>query len=104
MILWILFFFVFLMMSKGKESVCLCFVLKLFQPIQLQNKGEDIQDRGSFVVQTLSKESVCLCFVLKLFQAIQLQNKGEDIQDRGSCVVLTLSKGYGLSSSKRGRL
>ena len=65
--LWILPFFFFLMMSKGGESVCLCFVLKLFQVIKLQNKGGDIQDRGSFNEQTLSK-------------------------------------GYGLSSSKRGRL
>jgi hypothetical protein len=65
--LWILLFFFFLMMSKGGESVCLCFVFKLFQVIQLQNKGGDIQDRGSFVEQTLSN-------------------------------------GYGLSSSKRGRL
>jgi hypothetical protein len=40
---------------KGGESVCLCFVLKLFQVIQLQNKGGDIQDRGSFIEQTLSK-------------------------------------------------
>ena len=47
------------MMSKGGESVCLCFVFKLFQVIQLQNKGGDIQDRGSFVEQTLSKDMVC---------------------------------------------
>jgi len=51
----ILPFFFFLMMSKGGESVCLYFVFKLFQVIQLQNKGGDIQDRGSFIEQTLSK-------------------------------------------------
>jgi len=43
------------MMSKEGESVCLCSVLQLFQVIQLQNKGGDIQDRGSFIEQTLSK-------------------------------------------------
>ena len=53
--LWILPFFSFLMMSKEGESVCLCSVLQLFQVIQLQNKGGDIQDRGSFIEQTLSK-------------------------------------------------
>jgi len=42
------------MMPKGGESVSLCFVFNLFQVIQLQNKGGDIQDRGSFIEQTLS--------------------------------------------------
>jgi len=42
-------------MSKRGESVCLSFVLKLFQVIQLQNKGGDIQYRGSFHCATLSK-------------------------------------------------
>ena len=48
-------FFLLLMMSKGGESVCLCFVLKLFQIIRLQNKGGDIQDRGSFIWSNIVK-------------------------------------------------
>jgi len=41
--------------KRGRKGylVCLVFSVHIFQDIQIQNKGGDIQDRGSFAVQTL---------------------------------------------------